>query len=146
MEMRIQSPWAVKLDLESRLDVLEEVQDVAGRLTTAAGLDTDTATDVAVAVRESVVNAITHGNRLDVRKLVHVAFLVHDDALEVVVTDEGPGFDPNALPDPIADANLLNPDGRGILFMRAFMDEVEYSFPSSGGTVVRMRKRLGPSS
>jgi serine/threonine-protein kinase RsbW len=143
MEMRIHSPWTVQLNLESRLDVLEEVQDVAGRLTAAAGLDADTATDVAVAVRESVVNAIKHGNRLDAHKLVHVEFLVHDDALEVVVADQGTGFDPDALPDPIADANLLNPDGRGILFMRAFMDAVEYSFPSAGGTVVRMTKRLG---
>ena len=140
--MRIHSPWTVQLDLESRLDVLEEVQDVAGRLSAAAGLDSDTATDVTVAVRESVVNAIKHGNGLDASKLVHVAFLVHDDALEVMVSDEGAGFDPEALPDPIADANLLNPEGRGILFMRAFMDEVEYSFPRSGGTVCRMRKRI----
>jgi len=63
-------------------------------------------------------------------------------ALEVAVLDEGPGFDPRRIPDPVAEENLLKTDGRGIFFMRSFMDEVEYSFPAEGGTLVRLVKRL----
>jgi serine/threonine-protein kinase RsbW len=143
MEMRIHSPWTLQLDLESRLDVLEEVQQVLARVTTAAGVDPDAATDIGVAVRESVVNAIKHGNGMDLRKHVHVSLVVLDEALEIEVSDEGGGFDPDAVLDPVDEANLLRPDGRGILFMKSFMDEVTYSFPSTGGTVVRMRKLLG---
>ena len=143
MEMRTHSPWTVvQLDLESRLEVLGEVQSAVGRVSEAAGLDADTAVNVGVAVRESVVNAIKHGNGLDADKQVHVSFLVVDDVLEVVVRDEGPGFDPASVPDPFSPENLLRPDGRGMLMMRSFMDEVDFTFPSGGGTVVRMRKRL----
>jgi serine/threonine-protein kinase RsbW len=142
MGMRAHCPWTVRLNLESRLEVLEQVEGTVSRLTEAAGLTMDTSTDVAVAVRESVVNAITHGNGLDASKRIHVSFLVVDKTLEVEVVDEGLGFDPEALPDPVDEANLLRPDGRGILMMKCFMDEVKYSFPESGGTVVTMRKRL----
>lgn len=142
MEMRTHSPWTVTLELESRLDVLAEVQGAVERLTTAVGLDDDAAGDVAVAVRESVINAIRHGNGMDRDKHVRVSFVVFDEAIEVEVADEGAGFDPDALPDPVDAENLLRPDGRGILFMKTFMDEVTYSFPRAGGTVVRMRKRL----
>jgi serine/threonine-protein kinase RsbW len=142
MEMRTHSPWTVQLDLDSRLEVLADVQDTVSRVAEAAGLDEDTATDVTVAVRESVINAMKHGNAFEADKHVRIAFIVLDDALEVEVEDQGPGFDLAALPDPFDAANLLRPDGRGILFMKTFMDEVRYSFPARGGTVVRMRKRL----
>src|SRR5262245_58216890 len=141
MEMRTHSPWTVvQLDLQSRLDVLDDVQAALGRVTAAAGVTPDAAINVGVAVRESLVNAIKHGNRLHAAKQVHVSIVVDDDALEVVVRDEGRGFDPESVPDPFAEENLLKPDGRGMLMMRSFMDEVLFTFPSCGGTVVRMRK------
>jgi serine/threonine-protein kinase RsbW len=143
MEMRTHSPWTVTLDLQSRLDVLAEVQATVEQLTDAVGLDDDAAADVAVAVRESVINAIRHGNHMQLDKHVRVSLVVFDESIEVEVADEGAGFDPDSLPDPVDAENLLRPDGRGILFMKSFMDEVAYSFPRDGGTVVRMRKRLG---
>jgi len=143
MDMRTHSPWTVvQLDLESRLAVLEDVEQALTRVSEAAGLNPDSAINVGVAVRESVVNAIKHGNRLDAAKQIHVSLIVDDDALEIVVRDEGPGFDPEAVPDPFAEENLLKPDGRGMLMMKSFMDAVQFTFPSCGGTVVRMRKRL----
>lgn len=143
MEMRTHSPWTVvQLDLESRLEVLHDVHTAVGRVADAAGLDPDAAINIGVAVRESVVNAIKHGNRLDPRKQVHVSMIVDDDVLEVVVRDEGPGFDPDALPDPFAEENLLKPDGRGMLMMKSFMDDVDFTFPKRGGTIVRMRKKI----
>ena len=99
---------------------------------------------MSVAVRESVVNAIKHGNKQDESKRVHVQFTLHERALEVQVSDQGQGFDPAAVPDPLAPENLLKAYGRGIFFMRQFMDEVTHSFPAKGGTVVRMLKRVSP--
>ena len=64
-----------------------------------------------------------------------LVFTLQPAALEVRVQDEGTGFDPEAVPDPLAEENLLKADGRGIFFMRSFMDEVSYSFPARGGTV-----------
>ena len=97
---------------------------------------------MSVAVRESVVNAIKHGNRSDETKRVTVDFVIHGPRSRSAVLDEGAGFDPRRVPDPVAEENLLKADGRGIFFMRSFMDEVDYSFPPGGGTVVRMVKRL----
>ena len=108
-----------------------------------SGFEEDAVHYMSVAVRESVVNAIKHGNHRDESKRVGVEFTLHPKALEVQVRDEGKGFDPAFVADPVAPENLLKADGRGIFFMRSFMDEVSYAFPRGGGTVVRMLKRLG---
>jgi len=132
----------VKIDIASRLEMLETVQTVLNHVTSLVGFDDDAAHYMSVAVRESVVNAIKHGNREDERKRVSISFVIQPKALEVEVQDEGPGFDPGAIPDPVADENLLKTAGRGIFFMRSFMDEVTYSFPPKGGTLVRLVKRI----
>ena len=132
----------VRLDIASRLDMLDMVQTVLSHLSTVVGFDEESVHYMTVALRESVVNAIRHGNAGDEQKRVAVEFLVGDGSLEVRVRDEGQGFDPKAVPDPVAEENLLKPDGRGIFFMRSFMDVVEYAFPAGGGTEVRMMKRV----
>jgi len=132
----------VTIDIASRLEMLETVQTVLGHVTSLVGFDDDAAHYMSVAVRESVVNAIKHGNRENERKRVKVSFVIRPRVLEVSVLDQGPGFDPRRIPDPVADENLLKADGRGIFFMRSFMDEVDYSFPPGGGTLVRLMKRL----
>jgi len=132
----------VKLDVASRLEMLEVVQTVLAQVSTLVGFDEDAAHYLSVAVRESVVNAMKHGNKLDEAKRVLISFAMRPKELEVVIHDDGPGFDPDTVPDPLAPENLLKACGRGIFFMRQFMDEVSYSFPAKGGTVVTMRKRL----
>lgn len=132
----------VRLDIASRLDMLDMVQTVLSHLAGVVGFDDESLHYMTVALRESVVNAIRHGNKADERRRVVIAFVVGDGSLDIRVQDEGAGFDPSSVPDPLAEANLLKPDGRGIFFMRSFMDVVEYSFPAGGGTLVRMVKRL----
>jgi serine/threonine-protein kinase RsbW len=132
----------VRLDIASRLDMLDMVQTVLSHLAGVVGFDDESVHYMTVALRESVVNAIRHGNKGDERRRVAIEFVVGDTSLDVRVHDEGLGFDPATVPDPLAEANLLKPDGRGIFFMRSFMDVVEYSFPPGGGTMVRMVKRL----
>jgi serine/threonine-protein kinase RsbW len=132
----------VKLDIASRLDMLEMVQTVVTHLAGVVGFDEDATHYLSVALRESVVNAIKHGNATDESRRVGLDFVLHPRAIEIRVQDEGSGFDPAAVPDPVAPENLLKADGRGIFFMRSFMDEVRYSFPARGGTIVHMIKRL----
>jgi len=133
----------VRLEIASRFDMLEMVQTVLQHVSALVGFDEEASHYVSVAVRESVVNAIKHGNGLDESKRVAVEFQLRPQSLDVQVRDHGGGFDPAAVPDPVAPENLLKATGRGIFFMRSFMDEVTYSFPRSGGTVVRMSKRVG---
>jgi serine/threonine-protein kinase RsbW len=144
--MKTSAARTVKLDVASRFEMLEMVQTILARVADMAGFDEDAAHYLSVAVRESVINAIKHGNRGDENKRVAIVLSAQPDGLEVRVQDQGAGFDPDAVPDPLADENLLKTDGRGIFFMKKFMDEVTYSFPPRGGTVVRMTKRLQPAS
>ena len=132
----------VTLDVASRFEMLDVVQTVFAQCCAVVGFDEESVHYMSVAVRESVVNAIKHGNRQDESKRVHVRFTIHDRALEIQVRDEGRGFDPASIADPLAPENLLKAYGRGIFFMRQFMDEVTHAFPATGGTVVRMLKRL----
>jgi serine/threonine-protein kinase RsbW len=99
-----------------------------------------------VAVRESVINAIKHGNRNDPQKQVFVEFITRPDTdpdeMVVTIRDEGEGFDPDDLPDPLAPENLLKSSGRGIFFMRSFMDDVRIERAKEGGMQVRLTKKL----
>jgi serine/threonine-protein kinase RsbW len=140
--MKTPATRTVTLKIASRFEMLEMVQTVLQHLSSQIGFDDEAAHYMSVAVRESVVNAIKHGNRHDETKRVSVDFLLHPKALEVQVRDEGGGFDPSTVPDPVAPENLLKAYGRGIFFMRSFMDEVSYSFPPKGGTIVRMLKKV----
>ena len=90
---------------------------------------------------EVVTNAVLHGNRKDDNKTVDIVLKSSPDAVEISVHDQGPGFNPEDVPDPTATENLLKTSGRGIFFMRTFMDEVDWLIRPEGGTTVRMLKR-----
>src|SRR5688572_2653651 len=138
---------SVRLDFHSTFEMLDFVQVVSDHLCRLTGLDDDAIHWVGVAVRESVINAIKHGNALDEAKRVHVEFtpLEGDNGggLSVRVRDEGVGFDPATLPDPLAPDNLLKSSGRGIFLIRSFMDEVDLRPSPEGGMEVVMVKRTG---
>jgi serine/threonine-protein kinase RsbW len=123
------------------------VQVLSDRMSHMAAFDEDAVHWVGVAVRESVINAIKHGNREDPGKLVTVefAFTPIDDPSQLVVrvTDQGEGFDPQEIADPLAPENILKSSGRGIFFMRSFMDDVQLSRAPGGGMEVCMVKKLG---
>ena len=135
-------PPTVRLEFGSAFDMLDFVQiisDYVGRLT---GLDEDQLFDVSVAVRESVVNAIKHGNQNDQSKRVVVEFAtIPRDYMTIRVADQGEGFDPEDVPDPLSPENLMKGSGRGILFMRNYMDDVSLRRIEDGGMEVRMVKK-----
>jgi serine/threonine-protein kinase RsbW len=136
----------VKLQIHSAFEMLDFVQLISDRMAQLAGLDEDAVHWIGVAVRESVINAIKHGNREDAAKIVTVEFtftpLAKPEELIVRVLDQGEGFDPQEIADPLAPENLLKASGRGIFFMRSFMDDVTLKRSSEGGMEVRMVKKL----
>ncbi len=132
----------ISIDFGSRLDYLEIVQDVSDNIGRMTGFDEDCCHWISLSVRESVTNAILHGNQLDEAKRVGLHFSVSDESLVICVRDEGTGFEESALPDPLEPANLLKPSGRGIFYVRSFMDDVSYRSLPEGGWEVRMEKRL----
>ena len=140
----------VRLEIHSNFEMVDFVQVISDRVGQLAGLDDDTVHWIGVAVRESVINAIKHGNREDARKIVTVEFTFAPTAdpreLVVRVLDQGEGFEPQAVADPLAPENILKSSGRGIFFMRSFMDDVVLRRGSEGGMEVRMVKKLASSA
>jgi serine/threonine-protein kinase RsbW len=96
---------------------------------------------IRLALEEALVNAIKHGNRLDRNKKVHVAYNIQPERFDILITDEGRGFDPGEVPDPTAVENLERPCGRGLMLMRYYMNEV--SFNPSGNSVFMIKLRNG---
>jgi serine/threonine-protein kinase RsbW len=130
----------IELSIDSKIEFVDLVASVTKSVTTKMGYDEDDASWIELAVHEAVINAIMHGNKSADDKQVDVRFVTEQDGLTVFIRDYGEGFDPAQLPDPTNSDNLLNPSGRGIFYMRTFMDEVEHSIHPEGGIVVRMRK------
>ncbi len=96
---------------------------------------------VHLALEEAFLNAVKHGNKMDPSKIVLVEFSVSEEKFEISITDEGHGFNPDRVPDPRVGENLYRPDGRGLLLMEAYMDEVAYNEKGNQVTMVRYRKR-----
>ena len=131
-----------ELKFPSRIQAVDEVgaavADVLGR----SGIDENAAYGIDMAVREAVTNAVLHGNKEDETKFIEVILKSSPSALEIRVHDQGLGFNPELVPDPTNEENLLKSSGRGIFFMRNFMDEVDWVIRPGGGTTVRMLKRF----
>ena len=139
-------PPTVRLEFGSAFDMLDFVQVVSDYVGRLAGLDEDQLYEVSVAVRESVVNAIKHGNQSDQSKRVIVEFSVEPrERMTIRVQDQGEGFDPDDIPDPLAPENIMKGSGRGILFMRNYMDDVTLQRAQSGGMEARMVKMASRS-
>lgn len=136
----------VDLTIPSKTDYLSIVNKVAEEFTEHAGLDEDDRNAVATAVIEAATNAIQHGNRNDATKKVRLQFVLSPDRLEVTVKDEGRGFDPAEVEDPLKPENMLRERGRGIFIIRAFMDDVKFTASSRGGMTVRLVKHINRSS
>jgi len=139
-------PINVRLEFSSAFEMLDFVQLVSDRIGHDVGLDDDAVHWVGVAIRESVINAIKHGNKSDAAKHVFVEFETATKAnvpeLAIRVRDQGEGFDPEQVANPLDPENLLKSSGRGICLIRNFMDDVQLQRAAQGGMEIRMVKRL----
>jgi len=135
----------VRLEFTSAFEMLDFVQVVSDHIGREIGLDEDALHWVGVAIRESVINAIKHGNRNDAAKRVFVEFETApapEPELQIRVRDQGEGFDPESIGNPLDAENLLKSSGRGIFLIRNFMDDVLVQRAPEGGMEVRMVKRV----
>lgn len=133
----------IRISVASRFEHIDLIQIVFDDALERLGLDEDSRHWVGIAIREAVANAIEHGNRKNPEKEVDVELALADQEAIIRVHDRGEGFDPGAVDDPLAPENRLKPDGRGIFYMKNFVDKIEYEHRPDGGTVVILRKRIG---
>jgi serine/threonine-protein kinase RsbW len=139
----------IRLEFTSAFEMLDFVQVVSDHLARSVGLDEDALHWVSVAIRESVINAIKHGNKSDAAKHVFVEFETATGAapaLAIRVRDQGEGFDPEMIANPLDPENLLKSSGRGIFLIRNFMDDVRLQRAPEGGMEIRMVKRVQPAA
>jgi len=129
---------ALECSLPSEVTAISPFVDKLMLLLTNCGCVPEGVSDVEIALREALANAILHGNHEDRRKHVHVTCRCEPDEVSIAVKDEGNGFDTDNVPDPTAPQNIGSIHGRGIHVIRALMDEVRFD---EGGAVIHMKKR-----
>jgi len=131
-----------EIKLPSRIESVDAAAEAADEFAKKCGCGEECVYALDLAVRESVANAVKHGNKFDESKNIEVSFSASGDVIEIMVRDFGTGFSVADVPDPTDPENLLKSNGRGILFMNSFMDEVKWENPPGGGLQVKMRKKL----
>jgi serine/threonine-protein kinase RsbW len=141
-ENRSEATESVDRLLESKLDSVDEAEELVVQMAERAGFDEDDLHKIAMSVRESMVNAVVHGNRYSAHKKVHVRVSHAPGRLEIKILDQGEGFDLAEVANPLEEENLLRNSGRGIFLMKAFMDEVQVRRAEPGGTEVTLVKYL----
>jgi serine/threonine-protein kinase RsbW len=139
----------VHLEIHSTIEALDLVQAVTEHIARRLGFDEESLHWTAMAVRESVVNAITHGNDSDPAKIVFIDYSVTPEPepvdFVVSVRDQGRGFDPETVKNPLTAENMLSTSGRGVFLIRQFMDDVSMRRAPQGGMEVRMTKHIRPA-
>ena len=131
----------LRLTIPSEIGLVDLVHAAVERIAMLSGLEEDEGVNLALAVREAVINAIQHGNGSEPDRPVRIELIVTPEGLRATIRDEGEGFDPSLVADPTAGANLLATSGRGLLLIRAFVDEVQFNRPAEGGTEIVLVKR-----
>jgi len=129
------------ITIPSSEDYLVDVDNFVEGILENFGLDKSTIADIAISVTEVVVNSIIHGNKSILEKKVTVAVAKKDSLIEIMVTDQGEGFNPDELESPVSKENLLKEIGRGIFIVKSLMDKVEIE-PGKSGTKVTLMKNV----
>jgi serine/threonine-protein kinase RsbW len=142
MENQHHEPETIERFLESTLESVDNAEELAVGMAEHAGFDDDDLMKIGMAVRESMVNAVVHGNRYNANKRVRFTVAINSQRFTIRIADEGEGFDFEGLPDPLAPENLMRTSGRGIFLIRSFMDEFQMRHLEPNGTEVTLVKNL----
>jgi serine/threonine-protein kinase RsbW len=132
----------MEVTLETLIESIALAEEIAVRMAASAGFSEDDQYKIGLAVHEGVMNAFQYGNKQRRERKIHVIFEMHEDKLVVHVVDQGAGFRLEDIPDPRDGENVLGDSGRGVLLMKAFMDEVRVLSSSAGGAELVMSKHL----
>jgi serine/threonine-protein kinase RsbW len=133
-------PGTKELFLDSTLESVDSAEELTVGVAEEAGFADDDLMKIGMAVRESMVNAVVHGNRYNANKKVRLSVSVSEETLTIKIADQGESFAFENLPDPLAPENLMRTSGRGIFLIRSFMDEFDIKRVESGGTEVTLVK------
>lgn len=133
----------IRMSLSSRFENIELAQHLCGKLLEGREVPEETRHWLLMALREGLANAIKHGNRQDVSKRIHLEMDVVGENLQISIRDEGVGFEPSEVDDPLAPENRLKTSGRGIFYMKTFMDDVRFRRVDGGGMEIVLTKNLG---
>ena len=125
-------PQIFELKFSSDTKYLENVEKLSSKVARYAKLSESDSDDFGIVTTELVNNAIHHGNNNDPDKLVHIVFTVDQEKIKLRIMDQGSGFNPDKLKDPLAPENLLNESGRGIFLIQNLMDGLEFKFSDTG--------------
>lgn len=131
------------MTLSSRFENIEMAQHLCGKLLEGREVSDETRHWILMALREALANAIKHGNLQNAAKRVDVEMEVVADTLQIRIRDEGSGFEPQDVADPLAPENRLKTSGRGIFYMKTFMDDVRFRRTDRGGMELTLTKNLG---
>jgi serine/threonine-protein kinase RsbW len=131
------------MTLSSRFENIEMAQHLCGKLLEGRDVPDETRHWILMALREGLANAIKHGNLQNATKRVDVEMEVVGDTLQIRIRDEGAGFEPLDVADPLAPENRLKTSGRGIFYMKTFMDDVSFRRTDRGGMEITLTKNLG---
>jgi serine/threonine-protein kinase RsbW len=134
-------PQRIEVVLETLIESIALAEEMGVRVAAAAGFGEDDQYKIGLAVHEGVMNAFQYGNEERRERKIHLTFVLHEEKLVIHVVDQGAGFRIEDVPDPRNDENVLSDSGRGVLLMRAFMDEVDVVSSAAGGAEVVMAKR-----
>lgn len=115
-----------ELVLKSEYEEVEKVEHLLNELQEEIGFNDEFYAKLMLTVSEAATNGIVHGNQLDASKKVVLTASYDGKKLTFTSKDEGPGFEPDEVPNPLAEENLLKPSGRGVFLMKEYADEVEY--------------------
>jgi len=116
-----------RLKIESRMSNLRVIENAIDEMTGAIGINQDNYGKILVATLEAVNNAITHGNKSNIQKLVDVEIEFDKNEIKITVTDEGEGFDPKKIPDPTMPENIEALSGRGVFLMTKLADSIMFN-------------------
>ena len=129
-----------QISIPSSLDYLKDVDDFVEQKLRRCCLSESELADLAISVTEAVTNAVIHGNKSDLQKRVTITLEIKEPDVTVWVKDQGNGFNPDSVPSPVENENVLKKVGRGIFILKSLMDDVDFVFESGGGTVVKFVK------
>ena len=133
----------IDLVLDSTLESVDKAERAALDLAQESGFGEEDLDRIGMSVRECMVNAVVHGNRYNSHKKVRLSLSRTPEQFTVRVADQGQGFNPDELADPLAGDNLLRHSGRGIFLMKAFMDDLQVRSLVPEGTEVTLVKNVG---
>ena len=129
-----------EISIPSEPEKIHVVESETEKLAKKLGFDEDTCDSLGIAVTVVVANAITHGNKKDKSKKVYIKFVYTNKIFKIHIRDEGKGFKPESIANPLDPENIFKESGRGIFIVNTLMDDVKYMFDENGSEIILIKK------